>query len=216
MSVPGFHHKRITWASIFAGLLVALGIQLLLSLLGIGIGMGSVNPLRDRNPAAGMGIVAMLWWAISFLLAVFAGGWVAGRLSKTGNKFETNMHGILTWALFVIVNVYIMSSAAGSILYTAGNIAGRADSATIQERITAVNANPLQSEARVRLAANDVASALSKAGIFSFVGLLLGAVLAAVGSGFGRGTQNDDYDAFDDVRQRHDPGVPRAASPVVG
>lgn len=39
--------KRISWGAVFAGLVVALVVQFILSLLGIGIGFGAMDPLQE-------------------------------------------------------------------------------------------------------------------------------------------------------------------------
>jgi hypothetical protein len=224
-----FHYKRISWAAIFAGAMVALGIQLLLSLLGIGIGMGSIDPLRERNPMAGLGISTLVWWAISLLLALYAGGWVAGKLSRTMNRFESIMHGILTWIVFVLFNIYLLSSAAGSIMNAAGGVMSNTvslvgqgvsaaspvvadklekndagidrtgittDSSAIQSEIDKLKAKAPEAEAKAREVGDALASSLSKAGIYSFVGLLLGVFIAAVASNAGRGNvyERDEYE----------------------
>jgi len=214
---PGFHYKRIAWASIFAGLLVALGIQMLLSLLGIGIGMGAINPLRDRNPLEGLGMGALLWWGITFLLALFAGGWVSGRLSRTGNRFETMVHGILTWVMFVLVNVYILTSAVGSVLNATGNVAGSADPAMVQNQAGEQRSNGAVTDTRNRQTENEVAADLSKAGIYSFIGLLFGAIVAAMGSTMGRGKSYNDYEDVDANRHGSDYVAPHhPISPAIG
>ncbi len=211
-----FHHKRIAWAAIFAGLLVALGIQLLLSLLGMGIGMGAVNPLSGHDHMANLGIGVLLWWVITFLIALFVGGWVAGRLSRTANRFETAIHGILTWVTFVLFNVYMLTSVAGSAINTASNAAGRTNLATTQTQGSNLNTNTIPPDTRTRQTENDVASDLSKAGIYSFIGLLLGAIIAAIGSTMGRGTKYEDYDDVDINRYRNDYITPRPISPAIG
>src|SRR5689334_10248687 len=73
--------KRISWGAIFAGVVIALAVQLVLSLLGIGIGASTIDPLSEQNPGKGLGIGAAVWFVISSLLATYAGAWVAGRLS---------------------------------------------------------------------------------------------------------------------------------------
>ena len=47
--------RRISWGAVFAGALVALVVQLALSLLGLGIGMGTVDPLEEANSTASPG-----------------------------------------------------------------------------------------------------------------------------------------------------------------
>src|SRR4029453_9530866 len=73
--------RRISWSAILAGVAVALGVSILLGLLGAGLGAGSVNPTREQNPMQGLGIGALIWMVVSGIIAFFAGGWVAGYAS---------------------------------------------------------------------------------------------------------------------------------------
>lgn len=219
-----FNVKKISWPAIFAGALIALGIQILLSLLGMGIGMSSVDPMKEQNPMAGLGTGTLIWWIITFLLALFAGGWVAGRLSGTAHRFESILHGILTWVIFVLFNIYLLTSAAGSILNTAGGILGStlslagqgatapgvankieqkvaqtADTTNVQNQVDKLKAKAPEAEAKAREVGDDVASALSKAGFYSFIGLLLGAAIAAFAASRGR-RSDDDVELLDRTR----------------
>src|SRR5436189_1106352 len=72
--------KRISWGAIIAGVVVALVVQMVFSLLGMGIGMGAIDPM-DTNPVQGLGIGALVWWVASMLISLFTGGYVAGRLA---------------------------------------------------------------------------------------------------------------------------------------
>ena len=68
----------------FAGVVVALVTQLILNLLGIGIGASTLDPTAGaaENPTAtGFSIGAGIWWAVSGILASLAGGYAAGRLA---------------------------------------------------------------------------------------------------------------------------------------
>lgn len=210
------HFKKISWAAVFAGALIALGIQLLLSLLGLGVGMSAVDPAQEQNPAAGLGTGAAIWSIVTLLLALFAGSWVAGRLSRTAHRFEGLLHGLLTFVVLILFNIYLLTSAAGSLLNTAGGILGNTVSLAGQGAVAASGnsqvqqkaaqaANDLQSrvsdlqaqvqspeaEAKARQVGEDVARAASKAGFYSFIGLLLGAIISAVGAHLGRRTDSD-------------------------
>ena len=58
-------HRRISWAAIFGGVILVVTVQLLLSLLGAGIGLGTVNVNAGSMPdASSLGIGAGLWWVI--------------------------------------------------------------------------------------------------------------------------------------------------------
>ncbi len=108
--------KRISWGAVFGGLVIALVIQLMLSLLGIGVGMGTVDPLHESNPFAGLGIPTLIWGIVSMLIALFAGGLVAGRLAGIPRTIDSVLHGLLTFCLFTIVMFYLITTTAGTIV----------------------------------------------------------------------------------------------------
>lgn len=108
--------KRISWAAVLAGVVVALVTQLLLSLLGIGIGASTIDPMTEQNPTSGLGLGAGVWFIISSLLSLFAGGWVAGRLAGIPRNTDSLLHGILTWGLTTLLLFYFLTSTIGSLI----------------------------------------------------------------------------------------------------
>src|ERR1700760_3442733 len=74
--------NKVSWGAVFVGVVVALVVQLILNLFGVGIGAATLNPATSDNPsAAGFSMVAALWWTVSGVIAAFAGGFAAGRLA---------------------------------------------------------------------------------------------------------------------------------------
>ncbi len=124
--------KRISWPAIIAGAVIALAVQMLLAMLGTGIGASTVDPLvNGESPSAGaFGIGAALWWGISSLVALFFGGWIAGRLSGMQRATDGGLHGLLTWALSLLATVYLVSTAASSLMSGVAGVLGTAASAT--------------------------------------------------------------------------------------
>lgn len=57
--------KRISWATVFAGVVITLVTQLLLSILGLGIGTSTVNPMSEQNRQSGH--LSRCWRAASRL-----------------------------------------------------------------------------------------------------------------------------------------------------
>ena len=89
ITTPTTAIKRVSWAAVFAGVILALGLQLLLSLLGAGIGMSTVDPIQRETPSATtLGLSAGIWWAISSLIALYIGGWVAGHLAGIPRRVD--------------------------------------------------------------------------------------------------------------------------------
>jgi hypothetical protein len=117
--------KRISWGAIFAGTLVAIVLMLLLNLLGIGIGLSAINPVEESNPFSGLGTGAIIWWIVSNLIAIFAGGYVAGKLAGIPLRNTSTMHGILTWSLYTLVSFWILTTAVGNIISGVGSVLSR-------------------------------------------------------------------------------------------
>ncbi|WP_017730098.1 hypothetical protein [Nafulsella turpanensis] len=121
--------RRISWGAIIAGTLVALVTMMLLNLLGIGIGFGSINPVEEANPFAGLGIGTLIWWIVSNLIAIFAGGYVAGRMAGVPKGSTSTMHGILSWCLYTLVSFWILTTAVGSLISGVGSVVSNTISA---------------------------------------------------------------------------------------
>jgi hypothetical protein len=124
--------SRVVWGAILAGTLVALVIQLLLSLLGVAIGASTISPTTQQNPFEGLGIGAVIWFGLSLLIALFTGGWVAARLAGLPRTFESVMHGLLTWGLVTLLSFYLLTTALGSLIGGAASLIGTGLSAAGQ------------------------------------------------------------------------------------
>ena len=110
---------RISWGSIFAGAVVSLAIQLVLTLIGTAIGLATLNPATGDSPSGtSLGIGAAVWLVVSSLIALFAGGYVAGRLGGTFNGW---LHGLATWATVTTATLILLATAAGGL---AGAVSG--------------------------------------------------------------------------------------------
>lgn len=115
-------YRRISWGAIIAGTLVALVTMMLLNLLGIGIGLGSINPMEEASPFSGLGVGSIIWWVVSNLIAIFAGAYVAGKLAGVPLGGTSTMHGILSWCLYTLVSFWILTSAIGSLISGVGSV----------------------------------------------------------------------------------------------
>jgi hypothetical protein len=109
--------NRISWGAVLAGVAFALVIQLILNLIGIGIGMATLDPGTADNPSAeSFSLVAGLWWLVSGILASFLGGYAAGRLAGKPHEGTAGWHGLIAWAATTLVIVYMLTTAASSLV----------------------------------------------------------------------------------------------------
>lgn len=109
--------NRVSWGAILAGIVTALVAQVILNMIGIGIGASTLDPTTTDNPAAStFSIGAGLWWAISGIVAAFAGGYVASRLSGQPKESTGGWHGLTSWAATTLLVFYLLSTAVGSLV----------------------------------------------------------------------------------------------------
>ena len=122
--------NRISWASIFAGVIAVLAISMLLSLLGVALGFALLDPESATDITNGSGTAVTIWTILSLLVSLGIGGFIAGRLATT----DGYIHGFLVWALSLLVGIWfgamtingaarITGSAISSVTSAAGSVA---------------------------------------------------------------------------------------------
>lgn len=106
--------RRISWGAVFAGAVVAVMAQALLSLLGIGVGGGSIEA-GGAGPRD-LGVGAGIWWLITGIVSMFIGGLVAGRLAAPEGRHDGALHGLVVWALGSLLLLFSIATAVGQLL----------------------------------------------------------------------------------------------------
>jgi hypothetical protein len=172
--------NRVAWGAIFAGVVVALVVQILLTMLGVGIGMATLDPASGDNPAAStFSITAAIWWFISGIIAAFAGGYIAARMSGRTVPTTGAFHGLTTWAVTTLVVLYLLTTTAGSLVggvFTgvASAIGGVGQTVAQSAAPMLAEANPLDAiERQVRATGTDP-EALNNAAVNAIRQLLTG------------------------------------------
>ncbi len=120
----GHSHSRVSMSAILAGVFVALVTQMLLVMLGLGIGIVALDiPATMGGADTGLTWATFGWWAVSGIIASFAGGLVAGwGLLDTDNA--RGLHGLVSWAIATVIVVGASVLAAGQTASIMSNMAG--------------------------------------------------------------------------------------------
>jgi hypothetical protein len=164
--------SKISWGAVLAGVVVALVTQLVLNLLGMGIGAATLNPVAGDSPsAASFSLGAGIWFALSTILAALAGGYAAGRLAGVPRESTAGWHGLTAWALTTLVIFYLLGSTVGGILggayrgmtNTVGSVASAVGStAETAAQITVTRMadpfSPIEESIRSTISGNDPAT----------------------------------------------------------
>src|SRR3954467_7719250 len=126
--------NQVSWGAVFSGATIALVMQMILNMLGVGVGLSTVDVASGDTPSAGsLSIGAGIWWVVSGIVAAAVGGYIAGRLSGKPSQSTTAYHGLIAWAVSTVTVVYLLSSAASGLidgtLSTASTVLGGAGKA---------------------------------------------------------------------------------------
>lgn len=124
-------HRRISWAAIFGGVVLVVAVQLLLGMLGAGIGLGTVHTNGGTTPdASSLGMGAGIWWLVSSIMALAFGGYASAWLAGIEIRWDGALHGLITWGIATLLTIYLLTSAAGSIIGGSFSALGSVVSAT--------------------------------------------------------------------------------------
>lgn len=109
--------NKVNWGAIIAGAVIALIIQFMLSLLGVGIGAATLDPSTGDNPDAGtFSIVSAIWYGLTGIIAAFAGGFIASRMSGRTLTSSGGLHGLTSWAVTTLFLLYLLTTAVGTLV----------------------------------------------------------------------------------------------------
>ena len=130
----GTEGMKVSWGGVFAGVLVAIGVSMLLASLGVAIGVSAVDPGETQASTVGLG--AAVWGGVQLLLALFVGGMVATRVGAIIDRTTGFFEGVLVWVVSLILMAYLAGSGIGNLADRAFNLLGGATQtvgAVIQE-----------------------------------------------------------------------------------
>ena len=150
----------INWGAAFFGWLVAIGITVLLSSIvgavAAAVGAEANVTQSDAQQEAGtIGIVAAAVLLVVLLIGYYAGGYVAGRMSR----FDGGKQGLAVWLIGLVVT--ILAAALGWIFGSEYNILDRVSMPSI----------PVPTDQ------------LGWGGLIAAAAILIGTLLAAMGGG---------------------------------
>ena len=119
-SATGRLQDRVHWGPVWAGVLVALPVYLVLQLLFFAL---SIIDLGVNGE--GQSTTASIVSAVLALVAFFVGGLMAGSTAASRDSDEGLLHGVLTWAVGIV-------AILGAGLLGAGALLGNLSNATAQ------------------------------------------------------------------------------------
>ena len=131
-SAPRHVHdgSYVDWPALIAGGVVASAIGLLFAGFGASLGLSAVS----AQPGQGSGTFALIltgaWLLITTIAAFMAGGYIAGRMRRRMDGASADevtardsIHGIVVWALGLLIGGWLAAGVVGSAATAVGNVA---------------------------------------------------------------------------------------------
>ncbi len=121
----------VSWGAVIGGAFVTASFSLLLTFLGVGLGLASLSPWSGISATTtAIGVSAVVWLVLTQVIAAGLGGYLAGRLRVKWTDvhsdevyFRDTAHGLLVWAVGVVIAVGFLASTAASIVGSTGKAA---------------------------------------------------------------------------------------------
>ncbi|HEY4374022.1 MAG TPA: hypothetical protein VGN52_19000 [Burkholderiales bacterium] len=141
----------VSWGAVAGGAFVAAAMALILLAFGAGLGLTSVSPWSNAGASvATVGVATVIWLVVMQLVSSAMGGYVAGRLRTKWVDihsdevyFRDTAHGLLVWAVGLVIAAAFLGSAASSLVGTAADltagVAGAAGAAAASNENNAGN-----------------------------------------------------------------------------
>lgn len=138
----------VSWAAIFAGAAAAAALAMILVILGFGLGFSVISPWPSTGASvAAIGISTAIWLALTQIIASGMGGYLAGRLRVKWSDVHTDeiyfrdtAHGLLSWAVALLVSMALLGSTLSGIVSTGAKAAGNVASSIVPVAQSAIGA----------------------------------------------------------------------------
>ena len=114
----------VSWAAVMAGAFAASALSLILLALGTGVGLSAASPWSNMGATASrIGAGAIIWLIFVEIAASAMGGYLAGRLRTKWVDLHTDevyfrdtAHGLLVWAVGIVITAAFLATAATSMV----------------------------------------------------------------------------------------------------
>jgi hypothetical protein len=158
---------RVRWGPIWAGLISALGVFLLLTTAAVAIGAQVVDSGASADEGGAASGIAS---AIIALLAFLVGGFIAARTAGVIGRGYGALNGFLVWALGVVLILALAAFGLGSLFGASGDLF-----AQYQQ----------MGQPQADVDPESVVEGIRNGSIGAFLGMLLPAIAATLGGLFG-------------------------------
>jgi len=170
-----FQEDVVRWGPILGGVFVALGILVMLGLLGAAVGIAALA--TGTATTGDIATAGGIWGGVSLIVALFVGGWLAASTSNVAGTFAGIVEGSVVWAVLVVFGLVLAALGA------------------------AVGLGVFFSQFGIPTPGGGMTTMSSTAAGWTFVALLIGLVAALVGGWIGSQAASTTETRTSDIRR---------------
>lgn len=187
---------KVSWGGVFGGVLTAVGLLMLLTALGVAVGISAAQP--GETEASTLGTGAGIWAAAALLISLFVGGLVSTRIGAITDGTTGFFEGALVWVVSVLLMLYLATSGVSMLAGGTLNLVGGAAQAMPSQTQQQAGDVAAQAKAKIGQAvesaksgglqqkAEEMKPAATRAAWITFGGLVLSLLAAVIGAMLGR------------------------------
>jgi len=190
---------RLSWSAVWAGVMIALGMEILLTFFGLSIGFGMYH-WQAANPWSGVSVWTTIWYFVTMGWSMFFGAWCASRLSGNPTREALMLHGITVWGVASMVGIAVVALGAWSVMREGIDVLSTAALASAQmapevnrmapdalpQATQQVGQAFSQLQANAGPMAQATAHTISRLALGIWIGVLIGLITALFGGSAGR------------------------------
>ncbi len=118
--------RRASWGAIFGGMFVTIVLQIMFTLLGIAVGIATLQPSEQPTSGTQWLTASGIWLLVTGLVSIWIGSCIAGRLSGGPRRADGMLHGIVSWSVSMVAMFALLATSVGAILGGTASLVGNA------------------------------------------------------------------------------------------
>lgn len=107
---------KLSWGGLIGGLFVAVGVWLLLTVLGLAVNLSAIDPNDPSASLRGVGVATGIWSVVVWIVALFVGGAVAGYSAGILERPRGAIHGFVLWSLATILSIFMIAGVLRTVV----------------------------------------------------------------------------------------------------
>lgn len=189
----GHHHAHFSWAAVFVGALVGVGLGFLFHLFRMAFGLNVYGPMV--NGANVIAIGGLIGLAIGVIVSMGVAGFVAGSMGRFHHHCGNSMvYGFVTWILALMLSALLLMPISHYVAFAEDTLnpsVMMTEMATSNDGASKSTSIPVEKNKKMKATTQTAPTNMAWTGWIVFSLFLVGALSSCIGAGCGMGCRKD-------------------------